>query len=246
MGETREPILDVRGLEIRFGGVVAAEGFEVQVFAHEIVGLIGPNGAGKTSIINGITGFYKAQSGEVRIAGQNILGRRPHIISRLGVRRTFQNLRLFGQLTVFDNIASGIRVEHHVAADELETQIHDLCRLLEIPAVELNRATQELPYGLQRRVELARALIANPRIMLVDEPGAGLNSDEKRTVVQAMRRAVAEREMGAVLIEHDMGMITQACDRVVVLDHGRLIAVGTAEEVRQNPDVIAAYIGTEE
>ncbi len=208
-----------------------------------MLGLIGPNGAGKTSLFNCITGYYKPTSGKVSLDGKDITGRKPYQISRLGIRRTFQNIRMFGDLTVHANILAGA---HVLTTDEttLSERCYSLCAELQIDEAFLFRPAGDLPYGIQRRVELARALIAEPRILLVDEPGAGLNGAERQLIVTILRSVASRGNLGVILIEHDIGMIARACDHVVVLDRGKLLSEGTPDVVRRDPAVVSAYLGT--
>ena len=235
-------MLKVTGIGLRFGGVQAIENISFAALSEQVLGLIGPNGAGKTSLFNCITGFYKPTSGTVTLDGEDITGRKSYQISRQGIRRTFQNIRLFNDLSVHANIVAGGYVLK-ASEDELSQRCHALCAELQIGESYLGRRSGDLPYGIQRRVELARALIADPKILLVDEPGAGLNGAERQLIVGILRDVARQRKLGVILIEHDIGMIARACDRVVVLDRGKLLSEGTPEEVRQDPAVIAAYLG---
>ena len=236
-------LLELDHLQLKFGGISAVSDVSFDVRPGEVVGLIGPNGAGKTSVFNCITGHYRPSSGNIKVAGGPITGRPPYEISRLGVRRTFQNIRLFPSLSVLANIAVGAHMIEQ-SDDELDNAVNTICGQLKISGETMFRPAGELPYGAQRRIELARALIGNPRVLLVDEPGAGLNPLEKHAIVELLRYETKERKCAVVLIEHDLGMIARACDRVVVLDHGAVISSGTPDEVRSDPAVVAAYIGT--
>ena len=237
-------LLEVQDLGVRFGGVTAIDSVSMDVSEHEVVGVIGPNGAGKTSLFNCITGFYRLSQGHVRLDGIEVTGKRPYQISRLGIRRTFQNVRLFNDLS--GDVQYSFRCSlGGKSSTDIEDSVYSLCDDLRLSHDVLSRSAGGLPYGVQRRVEIARALVAAPRLLLVDEPGAGLNGDEKRLIVQLLRAAARDRPIGIVLIEHDMGMIARACDRVIVLDRGAVIATGQPAEVRRDPAVIAAYIGNE-
>ena len=244
--DAREPLpklLEVSRLQLVFGGVRAVTDVSFDVGGGEVVGLIGPNGAGKTSVFNCITGFYRPTGGSVTLGRVAITGKRPYQISRLGIRRTFQNIRLFNDLSVLANIVAGAHVGD-ASRDALVAAVRRTCDELGIDQALLSRTAAELPYGVQRRVEIARALVASPRILLVDEPGAGLNGQEKRAIVSLLRDAASQHGLGVVLIEHDIGMIARACDRVVVLDRGAVICEGSPQKVRNDSAVIAAYIGT--
>jgi branched-chain amino acid transport system ATP-binding protein len=235
-------MLTVSNVGLRFGGIHAIQDISFEARTGQVLGLIGPNGAGKTSLFNCITGYYRPTSGQVTLDGQNITGRKPYQISRRGIRRTFQNIRLFGDLSVHANIVAGGHVLTASEA-ELSERCHALCNELQIDEAYLSRRSGDLPYGIQRRVELARALIAEPKILLVDEPGAGLNGAERQLIVGILRNVVKGREVGVILIEHDIGMVARACDHVVVLDRGRLLAEGSPDEIRRDPVVISAYLG---
>lgn len=234
--------LEIRELGLLFGGVRAIDDASFEALPGEVLGLIGPNGAGKTSVFNCITGFYRPTRGTIRLGGRAIEGMRPHGISRLGIRRTFQNIRLFNDLTVLHNIAAGAYATGASQAALIEA-VGQVCAELGLDRHLLLQPATSLAYGLQRRVELARALVADPRVLLVDEPGAGLNAQEKGLICSLLRDVVRSRQIAVVLIEHDLGMIARACDRVVVLDHGTVLAQGTPQQVRNDPSVIAAYIG---
>jgi branched-chain amino acid transport system ATP-binding protein len=236
-------MLSVNALGLRFGGIQAIEDITFQTRSHEVLGLIGPNGAGKTSLFNCITGFYKPTSGDIYLDGVKLTGWRPHRISRLGIRRTFQNVRLFGEYPVLANIMAGAHVMHRPEEEMIET-CQMLCDDLQIDESYFGRPCCDLPLGIQRRVELARALIAQPKVLLVDEPGAGLIASEKQLIVSLLRRVATERPLSVVLIEHDLGMIVRACDRVIVLDRGKILSTGSPDEIRRDPAVISAYLGS--
>ena len=248
-------LLDVQGLTLRFGGVTAVDDLSFGVAEGDIVSVIGPNGAGKTSAFNCITGFYKPTSGRVRFAGRDMTGWRPSAIAALGVARTFQNLRLFGELTALDNVRAGMHltIEQNALDAILRTrrfrrgeqhataQAH---RWLDFVGLRGDRGgpAGALPYGEQRRVELARALARGPRLLLLDEPAAGLNHTEKGELLDLLRR-IGELGIAVVLIEHDMGLVMQVSRSIVVLNFGRVIAEGRPDAVRHDPAVIEAYLG---
>ncbi|UUW73310.1 ABC transporter ATP-binding protein [Pseudomonas oryzihabitans] len=254
---TRPVLLEVSDLALAFGGVTAFAEVGFQVREGEICALIGPNGAGKSSLLNVINGLYRPQRGSVRLAGSSRALRRPQAAAHAGVARTFQNLALFKGMSVLDNVLTG-RGRHRRAS-----WLEQALSLGRAPAEErAQRAVAEraldflqlgawrdtavcsLPYGLQKRVELARALAAEPRLLLLDEPMAGMNAKEKRELsgyIQAINR---EHGVTVVLIEHDIQVVMQLADHVVVLDYGRLIADGAPAVVRRDPAVIAAYLGT--
>jgi branched-chain amino acid transport system ATP-binding protein len=236
------PLLEVRELRLVFGGIVAVNNVNLEVNGNEVLGLIGPNGAGKTSLFNCMTGYYRATSGSIRLDGVPITAKAPYQISRLGIRRTFQTTRLFGDLTVLDNILAGAYFINKSTVSAV-AETHETCQELGIDAALLNRPAGDLSHGIQRRIELARALVASPRMLLVDEPGAGLNASEKKVIVTLLRGVAERRDIGVMVIDHDIGMMARACDRVVVLDHGTVISTGTPQEVCRDETVISAYLG---
>jgi branched-chain amino acid transport system ATP-binding protein len=249
-------LLAVRSVSKRFGGVTAIDDVSLDVPRGRIVSIIGPNGAGKTSLLNTISGFYRPDGGQIRLEGRDIVGKRPSAVAALGVARTFQNIALFSGLTVLDNLMLGrhVRMRSGVLGSVIywgfgrreEIRHRKVCEeVIEFLKLQDVRKvpTATLPYGLRKRVELGRALALDPKVLLLDEPMGGMNQDEKEDMARYILDVNQERGITVVLIEHDMGVVMDISDEVVVLDHGRRIAAGTPVEVQNNPDVIAAYLG---
>ena len=251
-----EPILELRDLTMQFGGVVAIDNVALTVFPGEIRGLIGPNGAGKTTVFNVITGVYQPTAGDVRFEGTRINGMRRYRITRLGIARTFQNIRLFPEMTALDNVMVGADAHSRTSVPGALTRL-PFTRREESESLGLARRWLEfmglapradwparsLPYGDQRRLEIARALATKPKLLLLDEPAAGFNPAEKQELASLIRR-IRDEGYTVLLIEHDMSLVMSVCDRINVLDFGKHIAEGTPEEVRNDERVIAAYLGT--
>jgi len=244
--ETNSPLLDVRDIALRFGGIIALDGVSFAIDDGQILGLIGPNGAGKTTLFNCVSRLYTPNRGEILFEGQSILGRAPHRIAEIGIARTFQNLALFGPQSVLDNVRIGAhaRSRSDFISDALklpwvrsqEAAITEtawsLLRLLDLEDVAL-RPAAGLPLGTRKRVELARALASQPRLLLLDEPAGGLNHEEVAELGLLIRRVRDERQVTVLLVEHHMNLVMSVSDKVVALDFGRKIAEGTPAEVQQ-------------
>ncbi len=253
------PLLEVDGLELRFGGTRAIDGVSFDVQPGELFAIIGPNGAGKTSIFNCISGVYRPQAGTIRFLDDDLIGERPDLIAKRGVARTFQNIELFDNLTVVENLMLG-RHQHldygvlegmlylgRARRAELANRriVEDIVDFLEI-AVHRKFPVGMLPYGVKKRVELGRALAMEPKLLLLDEPVAGMNAEETEDMARFILDIRAELDTAMILVEHDMGLVMDLADRVMVMDFGRRIALGDPASVQTDPAVIKAYLGEPE
>ena len=256
-GETSGHVLECKQVERRFGGLLALSGVDLAIRRGEIFGLVGPNGSGKTTLINAITGFFPPQRGRILLNGRDITGLAPHKVARLGVARTFQNLALFNGMTVLDNILLGRHV--HMRPSVLRTALYPwLSRPEEIAHrtlveevidfMQLQNVRDEpvdvIPLGLKKRVELARALVAEPSFLVLDEPMAGMNQEEKEYMARFILDARDERGVTVMLIEHHMDIIVGICDRMLVLSYGEVIDIGIPRDVIADPRVVKAYLGS--
>lgn len=250
------PIVEVSDVTLRFSGVTAVDGANFTVGNDELFAIIGPNGAGKTSLFNVLSGVYRPQEGDVRFLGEDILGRSPHHIARMGMARTFQNIELFDNLTVIDNLMLGRHTHTGYGAlsalwfkgraqrEELEHRavVEDIIDFLEIQQYR-KFPVGLLPYGVQKRIELGRALAMEPKLLLLDEPVAGMNVEETEDMARFILDIRDELHISMILVEHDMGLVMDIADRVMAVDFGVPLATGTPQEVQTHPDVIRAYLG---
>lgn len=252
-------LLEIKDLTLRFGGLCAVNNLSLEIEKGSIRSLIGPNGAGKTCVFNCLTGFYKPSDGDMLFEGVSIRKKKPHLITHMGMARTFQNLRLFKEMTVLENVMSGMhcrtsagflgavtRSNHQKTEERKIRDVAEEC--LDFVGIldKKHYTAKNLPYGNQRRVEWARALATQPKLLLLDEPAAGLNREEKLELIEMIRKIRDERNITIFLIEHDMSLVMKISEKIFVIDYGLKIAEGTAKEVRDNPRVIEAYLGKEE
>lgn len=254
-----KPVLEMRHVEKHFGGVRAIDDFSVELPEGAIHGLIGPNGAGKTTIFNTITGIYKPSAGNIRFFEKDITSVSPHEAAQMGIGRTFQNIRLFGNMSVLQNVVMASSMDATYSMPEallrlkrfgvIEKQIRDKAMdLLRVVGLEdrANERANCLPYGHQRKLEIARAMALNPKLLLLDEPAAGMNADESQDLIDFVKQIKERFQITVLMIEHHMDVVTKLCDSVTVLNFGKTIAEGTPAEIRSNRAVIDAYLGVEE
>lgn len=254
----QQQILQVNKASRVFGGLRAVSEVDMEIAKGELVGLIGPNGAGKTTLFNLLTGVYEPSEGTILLNGRSVGGMKPYQITKLGAARTFQNIRLFGEMTVLENVlvaynmhakhslfSSIFRLPKHFSGEqEMKEKAVEFLKIFKLDGKQQELA-KNLPYGEQRRLEIARALAAKPQLLLLDEPAAGMNPQETTELMNLIRWIRDEFKITILLIEHDMGLVMGVCERIYVLDHGQIIAAGTPGEIRANPKVIEAYLGQE-
>ena len=249
-------LLEVRDLGISFGGLRAVDEVNIQIEKGSLVGLIGPNGAGKTTVFNMLTGVYRPTDGAIRLDGENVVGKKPYEINKMGIARTFQNIRLFGRLSVLDNVMLGFHndVTYSLPASlshlgsyrkkekQMQAKAMEILKVFDLDG-QCDYKAANLPYGKQRKLEIARALATEPKLLLLDEPAAGMNPNETAELMQTIEVVRKQFDVTVLLIEHDMKLVSGICEYLYVLNFGRLLAEGTPSAVLSDPEVITAYLG---
>lgn len=252
------PLLDIQNISINFGGLMAVSDFSMQMNDNDIYGLIGPNGAGKTTVFNMLTGVYTPTSGSMIFNGESIVGQKPYNVTKKKIARTFQNIRLMKNLSVLDNVkisfiyrtkyslvSSILRLPSFFREEEnIEQKSMELLKVFHLEEKK-DELAANLPYGEQRRLEIARALATQPKLLLLDEPAAGMNPQETQELTELIRWIRKQFSISILLIEHDMRLVMGVCEKIIVLDYGKIIAEGTPDEIKTNPKVIKAYLGEE-
>ncbi|MFQ3582577.1 MAG: ABC transporter ATP-binding protein [Chloracidobacterium sp.] len=254
---SESPLLATKATTVRFGGIVAVKDLDLTVPSNQVFGLIGPNGAGKTTVFNILTGVYRPTSGDVQFEGRSIVGLPPHAIAQLGLARTFQNIRLFGELSVLENVMtachprsrSGVLATmfrtRRQQSEEREQRDFALALLERFGlAAQRHAPAKSLAYGNQRRLEIARALATRPKALLLDEPAAGMNPQESVALMRQIQQLRDDFKLTIVLVEHNMRVVMGACERIQVVEQGQTIAIGSPDDIKRDPRVIAAYLGT--
>ena len=251
-------LLDVKNLSISFGGLRAVDGFEMQIEKGELYGLIGPNGAGKTTVFNLLTGVYKPNEGIIKLDGEDITGKKTIEINKAGIARTFQNIRLFKQLSVMDNVKIGLHNQYKYSTLEgilrlpkykkvekaMDERAMEILKVFDLDG-EADVLATNLPYGKQRKLEIARAMATEPKLLLLDEPAAGMNPNETGELMETIQFVREHFDMTILLIEHDMKLVSGICEELTVLNFGQVLAQGKTSDVLNNPEVISAYLGDE-
>ena len=251
-------MLDVKNLSISFGGLKAVDDFSITIEKGQLYGLIGPNGAGKTTIFNLLTGVYKPDGGRILLDGKDITGHKAIQINQAGIARTFQNIRLFSDLSVLDNVKAGLHNQkeyeystltgilrlprYHQAEKAMNEKAMELLKVFELDG-EADYKASNLPYGKQRKLEIARALATNPKLLLLDEPAAGMNPNETKELMETIHFVRDNFHMTILLIEHDMKLVSGICEKLTVLNFGQVLACGETSDVLRNPEVVKAYLG---
>lgn len=249
-------LLETKNLAISFGGLRAVDGFEISIKQGQLYGLIGPNGAGKTTVFNLLTGVYKPTEGKIYLDGQDITGKKTIDINKVGIARTFQNIRLFKKLSVKDNVKVGLHNKYHYSTiagilrlpsyrkveEQMNAEALELLKVFDLDG-DAETTAENLPYGKQRKLEIARALATNPKLLLLDEPAAGMNPNETIELMNTIRFVRDKFKMTILLIEHDMKLVSGICEELTVLNFGKVLTKGETSEVLNNPEVIKAYLG---